>query len=239
MARPIKSGLDYFPMDVGFFSDPKIKKLKGRYGSQGISVYIYLVCEIYKEGYYMLFDDDMYDIIADDLHLSVDLIRQVMQFLCSRSLLTMIKLAASDTYITSRGIQRRYQTAIKERARKKGGIEVDEKFWLLKEEESESFIKCTNFSNYSSNNGSFSGNNSNNSKKNETKEKERKEKESRVEETKEKESREAFGIKMYGHDAINYYKQRVMTYYHTEHYDMNKVLQFLIEDKKNRTGFFK
>ena len=43
MPRPQKEGLDYFPLDVTFFSDPKIKILKARYGVDGIAVYIYLL----------------------------------------------------------------------------------------------------------------------------------------------------------------------------------------------------
>ena len=53
MARPTKRGLDYFPFDVGFFGDKGIRILKARYGSDGIAVYIKLLCDIYKEGYFL------------------------------------------------------------------------------------------------------------------------------------------------------------------------------------------
>ena len=49
MARPRKRGLEYFPFDVDFFSDKKIKVLKGRFGADGVMIYIYLLCEVYKE----------------------------------------------------------------------------------------------------------------------------------------------------------------------------------------------
>ena len=58
LARPKKSGLSYFPLDVDFFEDPKIKILRARYGRDGIMFYIYLLCEIYKQGYYIQVDDD-------------------------------------------------------------------------------------------------------------------------------------------------------------------------------------
>ena len=45
MARPIKKGLEYFPFDVGFFSDKKVKILKSRYGADGIVIYQYLLCD--------------------------------------------------------------------------------------------------------------------------------------------------------------------------------------------------
>lgn len=43
MPRPRKNGLDYFPLDVDFLDDPKIKILKARYGRDGIVFYIYLL----------------------------------------------------------------------------------------------------------------------------------------------------------------------------------------------------
>lgn len=38
MSRPQKKGLDYFPFDVDFFDDKKIKVLKGRYGADGVHI---------------------------------------------------------------------------------------------------------------------------------------------------------------------------------------------------------
>ena len=49
MARPKKSGLSYFPLDTDFFdNDSRIKILKARYRADGIMIYVYLLCEIYK-----------------------------------------------------------------------------------------------------------------------------------------------------------------------------------------------
>ena len=160
MARPQKTGLNYFPLDVDFFSDNKIRILKARYGMDGIMVYIYLLCEIYKNGYYMQWNDDFKYILADELNLTDGFIEQVLTFLLERSLLNST-LFKSDTILTSPGIQKRYQLAVKERAKKRQ-IEI-ERFWLLKPEETESFIKVNSFLNDSRNNDSFSRNNSNKS----------------------------------------------------------------------------
>ena len=59
MARPKKTGLDYFPFDVQFFSNKKIKILKARYGTDGVVLFLFLLCEIYKNGYYLIWDDDI------------------------------------------------------------------------------------------------------------------------------------------------------------------------------------
>lgn len=139
MARPQKQGLDYFPLDVDFLSDKKIKILKSRYGSDGVMVYIYLLCEMYKNGYCILMDEDYEYVIKDDLGLKDTVVSQVMQFLFSRSLLTEI-VAGSDTYITSRAVQKRFQEAIKQR---KKPFVVDSNLWLLDEEETLSCIKVT------------------------------------------------------------------------------------------------
>lgn len=51
MARRKQEGNRFFRLDVDFFSDKKIKILKARYGADGITLYMYLLCEIYKSGY--------------------------------------------------------------------------------------------------------------------------------------------------------------------------------------------
>lgn len=149
MPRPQKDGIDYFPLDVNFFSDPKIKILKARYGVDGITVYLYLLCEIYRAGYYICFNEDSQYLISDDLKMNTDKVKQVLNFLLERSLFDN-KLFQSDKILTSAGIQKRFQLAVKERA-KKTPIEI-EGFWLLKEQETESFIKVNSSSNTSWNN---------------------------------------------------------------------------------------
>ncbi len=166
MARQQKTGLDYFPFDVDIFSDNKIRILRAKYGVSGISVYIYLLCEIYKNGYYMQWNDDMKFILADELNLSYGYIEQVLKFLLERSLLDST-LFQSDTILTSPGIQRRYQLAVKSRARK---TPIKVRYWLLEKEETEPFIKVTQNPNFSEKTMDFSEKNNNSSRKNDIKE---------------------------------------------------------------------
>lgn len=168
MARPKKSGIDYFPFDVDFFTDKKIRILKSRFGADGITVYIYLLCEIYRNGYYIQLDEDYEYLIADELGMSNEKVKQVLKFLLERSLLDST-LFQSDTIITSQGIQRRFQSAVKTRAMK-SEIQVDGQYWLLSEQETQPFIKCTHNPDNSEKNGSYSGNNPDNSEKNDIKE---------------------------------------------------------------------
>lgn len=179
LAAPRKSGLDYFPMDCDFFSDRKIKILKSRYGADGITLYLYFLCEIYQNGYYVVADEDFFYIAGDDLNMGGDKVRQVLTFLLERSLFDN-KLFQSDAVLTSTGIQRRYQEAIKVRA-SKNNITVG-KYWLLSESETKPYVKHTLKAGNSEKNISNSENNDNNSEKNTTKES--KVKKSKVEEGK-------------------------------------------------------
>lgn len=167
LARPRKDGLDYFPLDADFFEDEKIKILKARYGADGIVLYIYLLCRIYKHGYYMKVNEDFEYLISDDLKMSPDKVKQVLTFLLSRSLFDNT-LFQSDAVLTSAGIQRRFQLAVKERA-KKNPIQAG-RYWLLKEAETEPFIQCTQFEGFSQKNESNSGKNKDNSREQSLKE---------------------------------------------------------------------
>lgn len=171
MAGKQQPGNQFFRFDVDFFSDKKVKILKARYGSDGVTLYLYLLCEIYKNGYYLKVDDDFEYIISDDLGMSPDKVKQVLAFLLSRSLLEST-LFQSDAVLTSAGIQRRYQQMVKSRAIKTP-IKI-ESFWLLSEDETESFIKVRQFSNNSKKNDDVSRKDDDDSEKKPIKEKENK-----------------------------------------------------------------
>lgn len=169
MARPITKGLAYFPFDTDFFSDRKIKSLRGKYGADGIVVYLYILTEIYKEnGYFLRMDKDFYLVASDDLGMSADKIEQIVVFLCERSMLDK-QLLVSDDVLTAHSIQRRFQKAVSERGQKRD-IEVDRKIWVLSESETEPFIKCTDFESFSVKNSSYSEKNPSYSEKNPLKE---------------------------------------------------------------------
>lgn len=175
MARPLQNGLLYFPFDIDFFQDKKIKILRGRYGSDGVMVYIYLLCEIYKNGYYIIADEDLILCLSDDLNISEASTRQIISFLLGRSLLCEIKdstLAKPDTVLTAKSIQQRYQEAKKGLKR---DIVVEAKYWLLKSDETLSFIKVRPEKSLSQKNNSKSEKNNNKSKIYDTKKRRQKE----------------------------------------------------------------
>lgn len=53
MARPLKKGLEYFPLDVRIFRDDKIRDLSYRAGPLGELIYIKILTLVYENGYYI------------------------------------------------------------------------------------------------------------------------------------------------------------------------------------------
>ena len=195
MARQKKENLDYFPFDTDFFFDKKIKRLKAKYDTDGICVYLYLLCEMYRDGngYSVELDEDLILDLSEYFGFSESKISEIIDCLISRSLLEQIPVGQTNI-LTAKSVQRRYQAA-KKGARR--DIVVNSKLWLLSEDETESFIKMYpsddlsgkkgsaggNYSDKSGKNENKSGINYHNSEKNDTKEskgKESKEKESKV-----------------------------------------------------------
>ena len=59
MARISKPGLDYFPLDVNFFQDRKVRRISNRHHAAGIAALTSLLCLIYKEkGFYVAWNQD-------------------------------------------------------------------------------------------------------------------------------------------------------------------------------------
>ena len=162
MARPCREGFDYFSLDTTIFTDDsRIRALMYRYQADGLAIYIYLLCRIYREhGYYVVYDEDLEYNIAGDTGVPIGKVRQVMTYLCRRDLLTTVtvtKPLQRVDYLTSTGIQRRFQSMAKSRKRE---VSVIKELWLLTEKETEPFIKVFPFDGMSGRNTSFSGRNS-------------------------------------------------------------------------------
>lgn len=108
MARPVKSGLDYFPFDIDFFQDLRIRKLIKYQGGKAVTVYALLLCIIYKDGYYSRWDEELPFIISELSGYDEAYIREVINC-CMNIGLFSRSLFESDRVLTSKGIQLRYQ----------------------------------------------------------------------------------------------------------------------------------
>ena len=108
MARPKAKGVEYFPLDVGFLSDLKIRKIMLSHGAASIAVLIYIFAAIYKdEGYFMSIKDDEISLIALDTNLDADYVKQVIDRACEVELFSF-RIYDNFRILTSEGIQNRY-----------------------------------------------------------------------------------------------------------------------------------
>ena len=102
-----KLGLDYFSMDVDFFQDIRIRKLIKYQGGKAVTVYALLLCIIYKQGYYVRWDDELPFIISEQTGFEEAYIQEVFKCCLIVGLFSK-KLYDSDKVITSKGIQERW-----------------------------------------------------------------------------------------------------------------------------------
>ena len=129
MARPTKKGLDYFPLDVDFLSDLKVRRIIKACGKEAVHILVALLANIYRdEGYYVLWDDDLAFFVADEVGTKEgtveELVRKAVQ----------VKFFDKDIFdkysvLTSKGIQNRYILATKERKK----VELEFKYLLTNE----------------------------------------------------------------------------------------------------------
>lgn len=109
MARPIKKGLSYFPLDTHFMSDRKIQRLAQRYGSNGICIFLATLCEIYGgNGYYARYDSDFCFDIGFTTGQDETLVKDVIGF-CVQIRLFDSELMEYRQILSSVGIQQRFE----------------------------------------------------------------------------------------------------------------------------------
>lgn len=107
MARIAKSGLEYFPMDIDFFQDIKVRKLIKRQGGKAVTVYALLLCLIYKNGYYMQWDDELPFIGSELSGFDEAYVSEVIKTCLTLGLFDK-NLFDNEQVLTSKGIQVRY-----------------------------------------------------------------------------------------------------------------------------------
>lgn len=109
MARPIKLGLDYFPMDTDVLKNIKIRRLMKKYESPGAILYLNLLCDIYGNSYFVQIGQDYLFDLADQLETEDTEIKAMLDY--------MVEIGLFDAelwkqnILTSKSIQERYLTA--------------------------------------------------------------------------------------------------------------------------------
>lgn len=108
MARPTAKGVEYFPLNVNFINDLKVRKLLLSCGAESIAVLIYLLSTIYKdEGYFVEIHEDEIDLIALDVNVTPQFVLEVINKACEVRFFD-VNLYNNFNILTSKGIQERY-----------------------------------------------------------------------------------------------------------------------------------
>ena len=108
MGRTRRNGLDYFPFDVDFFNDIKVRKLIKYQSGKAVTVYALLLCIIYREGYYIEWDKELPFIISEQTGFDEAYVKAVIECCLNLGLLNA-GLYQRHHVLSSRGIQKRYQ----------------------------------------------------------------------------------------------------------------------------------
>lgn len=124
-----RKGLSYFPFDIDFFQDLKIRKLIRCQGGKAATVYALLLCFIYKSGYYIRWDEELPFAISEQTGYDEAYIREVIKSCVTLGLFSR-ELFDGEGVLTSRGIQERY-AEICELSRR---VYVIEQFNLISEQ---------------------------------------------------------------------------------------------------------
>ena len=112
MARPNKTGLDYFPLDVVL--DEKIELIEAKYGLLGFGIIVKLFQNIYKNGYFIDVSEDRLLLLKNKLNVDYDLIEKVIGDGCKWNIFDY-DIFKKYQVLTSRGIQKRFIEATKRR----------------------------------------------------------------------------------------------------------------------------
>jgi len=127
MARPTKTGLDYYPMDVGFLRDKKVRLLRSEFGASSVLFVLYVLGKVYEgDGYFLRWDKDELLLAADELREQPTYISEVLQGCLTRSLFDE-RVFQMFGVLTSAGIQRRYLRGCE----KRDVITIVSEYWLL------------------------------------------------------------------------------------------------------------
>jgi hypothetical protein len=131
--RPLKAGLDYFPLDVEL--DKKYKLFRAKYKLAGIGFIDCLFREIYKNGYFLKWDSDSEILFADEYSLDQDQLKSMLDFAI---IVGFFDSGIFQRYniLTSAGIQKRFFDV----AGKRKSLVIFQEILLTEIDESDSLI---------------------------------------------------------------------------------------------------
>ena len=124
MARPIKKGIDYFPLDVRL--NDKMKLIEARFGLKGFAVVVKLWMKIYSVGYYCEWNEDVALLFASENRVGDSAVSEIVDEALRRGIFDK-ELFKKYGILTSEGIQERYFEAVSRRQK----VEIDKRYLLI------------------------------------------------------------------------------------------------------------
>ena len=114
MARPVKAGLDYYPLDVDFMSDEKVEILRHHFGNDGLAFIIAMWGRIYRIGSELEMTEDIISILPSKLLVDADKFNAMLQKALDVGLFD--KPAYETRHVlTSNGIRKRVEVVASRR----------------------------------------------------------------------------------------------------------------------------
>lgn len=129
MARPLKQGLDYHPLDVEFYREIKVRQLNHAFGPISTVILLTLLGAVYKDrGYYAEWNDDLCFLVAVDSFSTEEVVRAVVKKALAVGLFDQ-DCFSSYGILTSKEIQRHYLAA----TYKRKGVNMVAEYFLVPE----------------------------------------------------------------------------------------------------------
>lgn len=130
MVRPIKEGLDYFPLDVDIDQDDKIALIEANHGLGGYAIVIRLLQKIYKNSYFYEWKEKEQLLFSRRINVDINRVNEIIND-CVKWGVFSEELYEKHQILSSKGIQKRYLEATVRRKE----VKVNEDYLLLDENE--------------------------------------------------------------------------------------------------------
>ena len=111
-------GINYFPMGVNFMEENAMEVIEAKYGIKGAAIVLKLLCKIYKEGYFIRWDEEQCLIFANKAGREVQVaeVQGIIEILFIKGILDRNSYLENGI-LTSANIQKVWMEATKRRKR--------------------------------------------------------------------------------------------------------------------------
>ena len=111
-------GINYFPVGVNFMEENAMEVIEAKYGIKGSAIVLKLMCKIYKEGYYIRWDEEQCLIFANKAgrEVQAEEVQGIIEILITKGILDRNSYQENGI-LTSESIQKVWMEATKRRKR--------------------------------------------------------------------------------------------------------------------------